>query len=475
LADVSNPDTTVPTPGPDDGTPDALIADLESGIEEQVVSALDEGDLDAVRALTAELHYTDIADLIERVDDDNRAHLIEVIRDEFDAEILPDLDDAIRDEVIDLLGIDGVAAAMVELETDDAVEVLEELDEDDQKRVLDAIPEGDRAILEEGLSYPDDSAGRLMQRELVTVPTFWTIGDTIDFMRRNADSEDNGLPEQFYVIYVVDPLHRPVGKVALDKVLTSRRPVKLEDVMETELKIVPATADQEDVAFLFRQRDLVSAPVVDESGRLVGAITIDDIVDVIDEEHEEDIMRMGGVREHDLYDAVIDTARSRFSWLVINLLTAIVASIVIGLFDATIEEIVALAVLMPIVASMGGNAGTQTLTVAVRSIAMKELTATNAPRLIGKELMVGVFNGLIFAVLAGVVAWVWFSNPMLGVVIGLAMIVNMIVAGVAGTAIPIVLDRMDVDPAVASGVFLTTITDVVGFFVFLGLAALILL
>jgi len=472
---VSDPEPLDPELRTEGGAPDGLIADLESGIEEKVVDALDRGDTDGARALINDLHYTDIADLLERVDDEQRVHLVEIIRHQFDAEILPDLDDAVRDEVIELLGIDGVAAAMAELDSDDAVEVLEELDEDDQKRVLDAIPENDRAILQEGLSYPEDSAGRLMQRELVTAPTFWTIGNTIDYMRKNADSEDNPLPDQFYVLYVVDPSHKPVGKVALDQVLRTKRPVRLEDVMDADIKTVPAMADQEDVAFLFRQRDLVSAPVVDDTGRLVGAITIDDIVDVIDEEHEEDIMRMGGVREHDLYDAVIDTARSRFSWLVVNLLTAIVASVVISFFDATIEELVALAVLMPIVASMGGNAGTQTLTVAVRSIAMKEITATNASRLIGKELMVGVFNGVVFAVLAGSITWAWFSNPLLGMVIGLAMIVNMIVAGAAGTVIPIVLDRMDVDPAVASGVFLTTITDVVGFFVFLGLAALILL
>jgi magnesium transporter len=472
---VTSPDALDPEELSEDGASDDFIADLETGIEKWIVGALDHGDSDRVRDLTNDLHYTDIADLLERLDEDRRAHLVEVIRPKFDAEILPDLDDAVRDHVIELLGIKDVAAAMVELDSDDAVEVLEELDEHDQQRVLSAIPEGDRAIIEEGLSYPEDSAGRLMQRELVTVPTFWSIGDTIDFMRSNADSDDNPLPDQFYVLYVVDPFHRPVGKVSLDTVLRTKRPVKLEDVMETDLKIVPATADQEDVAFLFRQRDLVSAPVVDESGRLVGAITIDDIVDVIDEEHEEDIMRMGGVREHDLYDDVIDTARSRFSWLVINLITAIFASVVIGLFDATIEEVVALAILMPIVASMGGNAGTQTLTVAVRSIAMKEITSTNASRLIGKEVMVGLFNGVTFALLAGGVTWAWFDNLILGVVIGLAMIVNMVVAGIAGTVIPIVLDRMEVDPAVSSGVFLTTITDVVGFFVFLGLAALILL
>jgi len=310
---------------------------------------------------------------------------------------------------------------------------------------------------------------------LVTVPTFWTVGDTIDYMRQNADSDDNPLPDQFYVIYVVDPAHRPVGMVWLDKVLRTRRPVPMTEVMEPDMKVIPVNTDQEDVAFLFRQRDLVSAPVVDDGGRLIGAITIDDIVDVIDEEHEEDIMRMGGVREDDLYSAVLDTTRARFSWLFVNLLTAIVASIVIGLFDATLDQVVALAILMPIVASMGGNAGTQTLTVAVRALAMKELTATNAPRLIGKELLVGAANGIMFAVLAGGVAWGWFDNPLLGVVIAVAMVVNMLVAGLAGTLIPIVLDRNNIDPAIASSVFLTTITDVVGFFVFLGLAAMVLL
>lgn len=472
---MSDPEILNNQPENGETAPDGLLADLESGIEAKVVNALEEGDSAYVRTLIDELHYTDIADLLERVGENHRADLVEIIRPGFEAEILPDLDDAVRDSVIELLGIKDVAAAMVELDSDDAVVVLEELGEDHQKQVLDAIPEIERAILEESLAYPEDSAGRLMQRELVTVPTFWTIGDTIDFLRRNAESEDNPLPDQFYVVYVTDPGHRPVGRIALDQILRSKRPVRLEDIMETDLKTVPATADQEDVAFLFRQRDLISAPVVDESGRLVGAVTIDDIVDVIDEEHEEDIMRMAGVREHDMYDAVIDTARSRLSWLVINLLTAILASSVIGLFDATIEQIVALAVLMPIVASMGGNAGTQTLTVAVRAIAMKEITATNASRLIGKELMVGLFNGIVFAVLSGAVAWAWFGSPELGAVIGMAMVVNMIVAGAAGAVIPIVLDRLDVDPAVASGVFLTTITDVVGFFVFLGLAALVLL
>ena len=443
--------------------------------EELIVSSLDVGDETAVWALIENIHYADMADLFERLSEENRSRLIAVMGPSFDAEVLSELDEAVRDKVIDEMGIDAIAQAVSELDSDDALYIIEELDAHEQQQVLDAIPDEDRALIEESLSYPEDSAGRLMQRELVTVPTFWTVGDTIDYMRGNADKDDNPLPDQFYVIFVVDPMHRPVGMVSLDKVLRTRRPVLMTEVMEPDMKTIPVVTDQEDVAFVFRQRDLVSAPVVDAGGRLIGVITIDDIVDVIDEEHEEDIMRLGGVREDDLYSAVLDTTRARFSWLFVNLLTAIAASIVIGLFDATLDQIVALAILMPIVASMGGNAGTQSLTVAVRALAMKELTATNASRLVGKELLVGLVNGLMFAVLAGVVAWGWFGNPLLGGVIAVAMVVNMLVAGLAGTLIPLILDRNGVDPAIASSVFLTTITDVVGFFVFLGLAAMVLL
>jgi len=469
-----NPNQASPTSSLDPKTTEDLVHDLGTGIEEEVLSALDAQDLGRVRELVADLHFSDTADLLERLDNDHRASLIEVLREDFDADILPDLDDVVREEVIELLGVEGVAAALVDLDSDDAVEVLEELDEEGQKQVLNSIPEGNRQLIQEGLSYPDDSAGRLMQREMVTAPTFWTVGDAIDYLRTSAEQEDNPLPDHFYSLFVVDPKHRPTGSVHLDTLLRTKRPVKLSDIMEDDLKHIPVTADQEDVAFLFRQRDLVSAPVVDDAGRLVGVITIDDIVDVIDEEHEEDIMRMGGVLEDDLYDAVIDTTKARFSWLAINLLTAIVASGVIGLFDATIDQMVALAVLMPIVASMGGNAGTQTLTVAVRALAMKEITATNARRLIRKEFVVGGINGCLFAALTGGVAWYWFESAALGGVIAMAMVVNMAVAGLAGTTIPILLDKNNIDPAIASSVFLTTITDVVGFFAFLGLAALVL-
>lgn len=458
-----------------DAPPEELVHGFDSDIETEIVAALDGGKAGRIRQLLEPVHYADVAGLLKRLDETHRETLVEIIRPDFDGEILSELDDTVLDHVVDVLGIEEVAAAVTELDSDDAVEVIEDLEERDQQQVLDAIPEGDRAIIEEALAYPEDSAGRLMQRELVTMPEYWTVGDAIDFLRSNADADENRLPDQFYMIYVVDPAHRPIGKLALDQVLRTRRPVPLSEVMAREFKTVPAAADQEDVALLFRQRDLVAAPVVDEGGRLVGAITIDDIVDVIDEEHEEDIMRLGGVRDGDLYAAAMDTMKARFSWLFVNLLTAIVASMVIGVFDATINQMVALAVLMPIVASMGGNAGTQTLTVAVRALAMKELTATNAMRVVGKEFLVGGINGILFALLTGLVAWLWFGNQALGLVIGMAMIVNMIVAGLAGTAIPLALDRAGADPAIASSVFLTTITDVVGFFVFLGLAALVLL
>ena len=314
-----------------------------------------------------------------------------------------------------------------------------------------------------------------MQREIVTVPSHWTVGETIDYMRDAAEGEDDILPTSFYDIFVVDPTHKPVGAIHLSHLLRSKRPVRVSELMQTELKLIPVTMDQEDVAFLFRQRDLVSAPVVDEANRLVGAITIDDVVDVIHEEHEEDMLAMAGVGEVDLYDAAMDTTKARFRWLLVNLFTAILASLVIGLFETTLQQIVALAILMPIVASMGGNAGTQTLTVAVRALATRELTSTNAYRVIGKELLVGVINGVIFAVITGVIAWLWFQSPEIGVIIGLAMIVNMVVAGLAGASIPLLLDKAGIDPAIASSVFLTTITDVVGFFAFLGLAAAFLL
>ncbi|MCZ6482016.1 MAG: magnesium transporter [Alphaproteobacteria bacterium] len=436
----------------------------------EVEAALDENDLDKVQDLIEPLHVADVADLLEYLTKDERRLLIEAQWSVMEPEVLVHLDAGIREEVIEQIGRKELARALSALDSDDAVDVFEDLDEEAQHRILSSLPQAYRHLLEESLSYPEDSAGRLMQREMVVIPSTWTVGQTIDFMRSDED-----LPDDFYDLFIVNPKHKPIGAVPLSRVLRTKRPVKISDLMAAEIRPVSVTMDQEQVAFLFRQYDLASAPVVSEDGRLVGVITHDDVLDVVDEEAEEDLMRLGGVTGTDLYRAAIDTTRSRFPWLVVNLATAIVASIVIGFFEATIQQIVALAVLMPIVASMGGNAGTQTLTVAVRALAMKELTASNALRIVGKEALVGGFNGLLFAVLVGIVAWLWFASPDIGIVIAAAMAINLVVAGLAGVAIPIGLERTGIDPAVASVVLLTTITDVVGFAVFLGLAALFLI
>jgi magnesium transporter len=453
------------------------ITFLDLRVEENVIKALVNKDKEKVIELVRVLHSADAADLLEHISDDERKQLIEFIGAEFNPKILTELDKAILHQVVNCLGIENIALALKDLNSDDVLEVIEELDELRKKQLLDSMPPLDRSNIEEGLSYPRDSAGRLMQREVASVPSIWKVGKTIDFLRSNEDQKAKlgcNLPDQFYDLFVIDSKHKPIGAISLSRMLRVGRDTAVTDIMDTNMKILPVNLDQEDVAFIFRQRDLVSAPVVDNSGRLVGAITIDDVVDVIHEELEEDFLRLGGVQEGDLFDATLATTKARFSWLLVNLGTAIVVSLVIGLFDATLDQMVALAVLMPIVASMGGNAGTQTLTVAIRALAMKELTPTNTARIIGKEALIGVFNGILFAILIGLVTCFWFSNLALGIVIGLAMIVNMFVAGLAGTTIPITLNRIGIDPAVASSVVLTTITDVVGFFVFLGLAAILL-
>ncbi len=435
-----------------------------------VRDALDAEDEAAVSALIEPLHAADLADLVELVNRSERKALVDLIAPRLDPEMLSHLDEAVRDQVVDQLEPEQIAAAVTELDTDDAVYLVEDLDPETQRAVLDAVPEEDRTHLEESLEYEEDTAGRLMQRELISVPEFWTIGQTIDFMRESDD-----LPDEFYEIFVVDPVHRPVGTVALNRAMRTKRPVVVSEIMNADVKTVPVEMEQDDVAHLFRQYDLLSAPVVDGSGRVIGVIMVDDVVDVIDEEAEEDILRLGGVTDDDLNAGIVRTTRSRFTWLAVNLVTAIVASMVIGLFEGTIDQMVALAVLMPIVASMGGNAGTQTMTIAVRSLATHELTAANAWRLFNKETAVGLANGGLFALLVGVAAFVWFRDPMLSGVIAAAMVINMLAAGVAGIAVPLALERMNIDPAVASSVFVTTITDVIGFFAFLGLAALVLL
>lgn len=435
-----------------------------------IVAAAEAGERDRAQALIAPLHVADIADFIDQVTPEQRQSLLAVLRGAIDPEILTELDDSVRDEVLHILAPKEVAEAVAELDTDDAVELLEDLNEEEQREVLAAVPVEERAAVEQGLSYAEDSAGRLMQRDFVAVPQYWNIGQIIDYLR-NAET----LPHEFFEIFVVDPGHHPVGTVHLSRAMCSQRTVVVDDIMDHEPKIISVDTDQEDVAHIFSQYDLASAPVVDNNARIVGVIMVDDVVDVINEENEEDLMRLGGVQQDDLYTSVIRTTRTRFSWLAVNLATAIVASIVIAMFDATIEEIVALAVLMPIVASMGGNAGTQTLTVAVRALAMREITETNVLRLINKEALVGLLNGILFAVLVGIVAILWFGNLPLGLVLAAAMVINLVVAGLCGILIPLSLDRAGIDPALAATVFLTTITDVVGFFAFLGLAAWLLL
>lgn len=435
-----------------------------------VAAALEERRIEAAEGLIEPLHAADLADLFERLPSSARNRFIDYIADHIDPEFWTYVDEGLREDFLDELDNRKIAAVVRELETDDAVDILEDLEEDDQRETLKAVPEADRALLEDALRYPEDSAGRLMRREAATAPQFWKVGDAIDFMRSDAD-----LPEQFYNLFVVDPGHKPIGWVPLHKLLRAGREVLVIELMHEDLKVLPAQMDQEDVAFMFRQYGYVSAPVVDDDGRMIGIVTIDDVVDVIDEEAEEDILKLAGVKEDDFYDAVIDTTRARFSWLLVNLGTAILSAIVIGIFEAAIEKVVALAILMPIVAALGGNAGTQALAVAVRALAMKELTPANALRVTGKEILVGGINGFLLAVILSVIAGFWFADPILGGVIAAAIVVNLLVAGFIGVTAPMALDRFGIDPAVASSVVVTATTDVVGFFTFLGLAAWILL
>ncbi|HEX2116356.1 MAG TPA: magnesium transporter [Alphaproteobacteria bacterium] len=435
-----------------------------------VVQALDRNDAEAVRAAIADLHYSDVADLIEALWPEHRAQLVEVLRRRFPVEVIPELDEEVRDQVAAQLGTKDLAAAIVDLESDDALYLIEGLEEGKRRQVLHAIPAALRRQMEEALAFPEKSAGRLMQREVVAVPQFWTVGQCIDDMRESDD-----LPHDFYDIFVVDPKHRPVGWVPLDKLIRSKRPVKIGDIMEHDIEPIPVDMDQEKVAFLFKQHDLTSAPVVDKAGRLLGTITVDDVVDVIEAEAEEDLLRLHGVAETDVHAPLFDTVRSRFIWLFVNLATAFLASSVIGLFEDALQQIVALAVLMPITASMGGNAGTQTMAVAVRALATRELTAANALRILAKEVLVGGINGVLFAIITGALAGLWFNSWMIALCIGGAMILNLLAAGFAGIVIPMLSQKMRIDPAVSSTVILTTVTDVVGFISFLGLATLLLL
>jgi magnesium transporter len=418
------------------------------------------------------LHAADIADLLEQINAFDRSRLIRLYDREFDGDILSELDESIREEVIGVLTPQVLAEAVRDLDSDDVVDLVEDLRETQQEAILEVLEDADRAAVEQALSYPEFSAGRLMQREVVMAPEHWTVGEAIDYLR---SSDPGALPDQFYHLVLVDPRLHPIGNVTLGKIMRSKREVLLASIVEDVFQIIPADQDEGDVAYAFNQYHLISAPVVDGEGRLIGLITIDDAMAVLDDEHEEDIMRLAGVGEGSLSDRVIETTKQRMPWLAVNLITSIAASMVIAQFEMAITQIVALAVLMPIVASMGGNAGTQSLTVAVRAIATKDLTSANVWRVLRREVLVGLVNGLIFAIVMAVVGIIWFGSSMLGAVIAAALVVNMVVAGFAGTVIPVLLERWGVDPALASGAFVTTVTDIVGFFAFLGLAAMILL
>jgi magnesium transporter len=433
---------------------------------ERVTHALDGEDAARLRALVGDLHEADLGAVLEALAPEQRPRLIAMLGIDFDFTALTEVDDAVRDDILEELPPQTVAEGVRDLDSDDAVAILGDLSKEEQAEILDQLPPPERAALARSLEYPEDAAGRRMQSEFIAVSPAWTVGQAIDYMRETAE-----LPERFYELYVVDTAGRILGAVPLDRLLRSKRPVPITDLMEVERRRVRADEDKEEVARFFQRYDLVAAPVVDHNDRLVGVITFDDVADVMEEEAEEDIKALGGVTHpEELSDSVLTIARGRFNWLLVNLGTAFVASLVLGLFAEQLEKMVALAVLAPLVASQGGNATTQTMTVAVRALATRDLNDANARRVVGRELLVGLVNGVAFAVITGILAYVWFKVPGLGLVIGLAMICNLVAAALGGILIPLILNRLKFDPAVASTPFVTTVTDVVGFFSFLSIA-----
>lgn len=452
--------------------PERPIRDEDGAIDatlvEQVSQALLLSDLTTLRAVVADMHEADLGALLEALDPEERTRLISLLGRDFDFTALTEVDDSVREEILETLSPETVAEGVRDLDTDDAVYILEDLDEADKQEVLDRLTPAERIVLQQGLDYPEGSAGRRMQSEILAVPAFWTVGQTIDHLRQTDD-----LPERFFEILVADPAHHFVGSVPLDRLLRTRRPVEIATLVDEDSRSVKATDDIEDVARLFRRYNLIAVPVVDEASRLVGVVTIDDIVDVIEEAADDDVKQLGGVNaDEELSDPVREIARSRFSWLFVNLFTSFLAAAVMSLFEAQLSQVVALAILAPVVASQGGNAATQTMTVAVRALATQELGGWNLRRFVTREMIVGLINGVGFALITGLVAALWFGSQGLGVVIAIAMVVNLLAAAMAGVAIPVLLDRFGIDPAVASGTFVTTVTDVVGFFSFLGVAAI---
>jgi magnesium transporter len=474
------PDTTAPELDKDLTEGHAPAEDLEDfalqddyGLNpqyvERVIDAADRGDEEHLRELVEALHPADVADLMGFLPPAYRESLIPLLPPGDLAEILTELDDNIREDVLESVATEALATALGDLDSDDAADVVDDLEDDKRDAVLAAMSDADRTAIQTSLGYKDETAGRLMQREVIAAPQFWTVGQTLDHLRAATD-----LPELFFDVYVVDPAFRPIGAAPVSRLITARPELPMAQIMEPVIEI-PVGMDQEEVAYAFEKYRLISAPVVDRGGRLVGQITVDDIVGVIREESEEDTLALAGVSDVGRDASIVEIAKSRFWWLFINLGTALLASGVISLFQGQIDKIIALAVLAPIVPSMGGNAGTQTVTVAVRAMATKELSSANVMRIIWRESAVGLLNGCAFAVLMGVVAGFWFHGAVLGVVIGLAMIINLFAAALAGILIPITLEKMGHDPAVSSVIFLTTVTDCVGFFSFLGLASVLLL
>jgi magnesium transporter len=455
---------------------DTIAADLETSgqsltadLLDQVLASVEAADQLRLTALLEPLHEADIADLLEQITRDERRELIQLWGVELDGATLSELEEGVRDEIIAELPDHILAAAVQDLESDDVVYLTEDLDEPQQERILRFLDAADRIAVEQSLQYDDYSAGRLMQREVVVAPEHWNVGNAIDFMR----AEDY-LPESFYDLIIVDPQMHPVGMVSLGRLMGSPRVAELKDLMTEDFRVLKVDQQQDEVAYIFNKYHLISCPVVDPDGRLAGVVTIDDAMEVLEDEAEEDMRLLAGVGDEELSDGFLEIAKGRFIWLTVNLGTAILASAVIAIFTDTIEAIVSLAILMPIVASMGGNAGTQTLTVSVRALATRNLTPANMGRFVGREGLVGLVNGVAFAVIIGVLSWLYFDDPVLGMVIAVAMIGNMVVAAFAGVLIPILLEKAKLDPALASGTFVTTITDVFGFFAFLGLAALLL-
>lgn len=463
------PDASAPSPAQPASQISSLYG-LTPKVETAMLDALASLDSVRLKMLMDPLHAGDKADFIKRISHQDTESLVKLLDSDFDAEILAYLDEDVREIVVEHLSAEIFAASLPELDSDDLVTIAEELEPEERDEALAALSEKDRVLVEQGLSFPEDSAGRMMQREMVVVAPFWTVGQTIDFLR--ASDVDN---DDFYVIMVTDINGHYVGEVRLNTLLCSQRPKRISEIMVTDIQPIPVTTDQEEVALLFRRYGMVTSGVVDKDGRLLGIITIDDILDVIDEEAEEDLMALAGVSDGSIRSSILETFSGRAPWLFVNLLTAILASLVIGLFEGALEKVVALAILMPIVASMGGNAGTQTVTVAVRAIAMREFSSRTAVAFGLREFYVGVLNGIVFAIVTACISFIWFREPDIALVLGVAMFANIVIAAISGTLVPLALIKMGTDPATASSVFITTITDVVGFLVFLGLAAMVLL